>query len=259
MNIKGSSESETPRLKRCKTEQVSCSYNNGISGYIKKRKVNEDDEFQLFENVVADGISFAFEQSFGDNGRIPASWHTENFCHGEGELKNQNDHMIENRVELYFSPLVRTSRGRVQVLPSRFSDSALHPWMKEDMGTSYLELSDINVGILNTHKKRKYNKKSCKILDKENSFSYPSSRVVSKFEEVKIERGWDEIDCLGSRISTSSSLTSVCEQLVIDDKKTSVTEFEEKPRCEYPMSFKMHQRRAQLGSVRIFICLKTSF
>lgn len=257
MNIKGSSESETPRLKRCKTEQVSCSYNNGISGYIKKRKVNEDDEFQLFENVVADGISFAFEQSFGDNGRIPASWHTENFCHGEGELKNQNDHMIENRVELYFSPLVRTSRGRVQVLPSRFSDSALHPWMKEDMGTSYLELSDINVGILNTHKKRKYNKKSCKILDKENSFSYPSSRVVSKFEEVKIERGWDEIDCLGSRIS--SSLTSVCEQLVIDDKKTSVTEFEEKPRCEYPMSFKMHQRRAQLGSVRIFIGLKTSF
>lgn len=257
MNIKGSSESETPSLKRCKTKQVSRSYDNGICGYIKKRKVNEDDEFQLFENVVADGISFAFEQSFGDNGRIPASWHTENFCHGEGELKNQNDHMIENRVELYFSPLVRTSRGRVQVLPSRFSDSALHPWMKEDMGTSYLELSDINVGILNTHKKRKYNKKSCKILDKENSFSYPSSRVVSKFEEVKIERGWDEIDCLGSRIS--SSLTSVCEQLVIDDKKTSVTEFEEKPRCEYPMSFKMHQRRAQLGSVRIFIGLKTSF
>ncbi|XP_026457848.1 histone-lysine N-methyltransferase ATX4-like [Papaver somniferum] len=253
MNIKGSSESETPSLKRCKTKQVSRSYDNGICGYIKKRKVNEDDEFQLFENVVADGISFAFEQSFGDNGRIPASWHTENYCHGEGELKNQNDHMIENRVELYFSPLVRTSRGRVQVLPSRFSDSALHPWMKEDMGTSYLELSDINVGILNTHKKRKYNKKSCKILDKENSFS---SRVVSKFEEVKIERGWDEIDCLGSRISTSSSLTSVCEQLVIDDKKTSVTEFEEKPRCEYPKSFKNASKKSSIGKRKDFYLLE---
>nr|GMC58219.1 histone-lysine N-methyltransferase ATX4-like [Ipomoea batatas] len=75
-----------------------------------------------------------------------ASWCTEvSYCQDEEEEAKSKKKERSNRVQEVINarpPLVRTSRGRVQALPSRFNDSVLDNWKKEkSKATTVRELS----------------------------------------------------------------------------------------------------------------------
>ncbi|OVA11323.1 PWWP domain [Macleaya cordata] len=235
-----------PNLKRCKAEVFGCE-DDESSGDSKKRKVDGSFPFQLIGRIAAGGIpfnGFGFQRTFCDNGgdfsSIAASWCTEvAYCPGEVESKNRNGRTErKNCKEVNRPPLVKTSRGRVRALPSRFSDSVLDPWKKEAKPNT-VELSSSNDEISHT-KKGKFSIKIPKFEHKEDKFSYPKSKFLSLFEEVENEGGEGEMGCLGSRnfdfrkySSSRSSLTSIYEPLM-EVEKYPLEEYEEKPRTSYP-------------------------
>jgi hypothetical protein len=66
---------------------------------------------------------------------LSASWCTQNVV----ESSNSKEEMVpvkKKQVQRPRPPLVRTSRGRVQVLPSKFNDSVLDNWKKDSNKTS---------------------------------------------------------------------------------------------------------------------------
>ena len=69
--------------------------------------------------------------------RFSASW-----CNGV-ESNAKNDIVeVKKKNEVQRPPLVRTSRGRVQVLPSRFNDSVIDNWRKESKSSGGLRDCD---------------------------------------------------------------------------------------------------------------------
>ncbi|KAJ1376915.1 Zinc finger, PHD-type [Sesbania bispinosa] len=123
-----------PSLKRCKLgdpvgENDECSYAR------KKRKTNGYYPLNLLGDV-ANGIipvSFHGLLSAGVTEKgFSASWCTQVSCSpGEVESNSKGEAVPAKKNQVQRPPLVRTSRGRVQVLPSRFNDSVIDNWRKE--------------------------------------------------------------------------------------------------------------------------------
>ncbi|KAE8646732.1 histone-lysine N-methyltransferase ATX3 [Cucumis sativus] len=131
MIIKRTMKFETPNLKRCKLEEPdSADYMYSVNS--KKRRT--------------DGYySYGIQREVEDLSSGSGSWYNNGFYWGdeiERNPKKLNGQRAVNRsVEKLRPPLLKSSRGRIQMLPSRFSDSVLHVWKKEDSKGSFTDSS----------------------------------------------------------------------------------------------------------------------
>ncbi|XP_020211355.1 histone-lysine N-methyltransferase ATX5 [Cajanus cajan] len=147
MIIKRNLKSQMPSLKRVRVgdsvgEDDECSYAR------KKRKTNGYYPLNLLRDVAAGVIPVSFHGLLGAAGvaekGFSAAWCTQVSCN-EVEPDAKNDVVaveVKKKSEVQRPPLVRTSRGRVQVLPSRFNDSVIDNWRKESKSSSGLRDCD---------------------------------------------------------------------------------------------------------------------
>ncbi|CAJ1974389.1 unnamed protein product [Sphenostylis stenocarpa] len=135
MIIKRNLKSQMPNLKRVKLgdsvgEDDDCSYAR------KKRKTNGYYPLNLLGDVIPASFHGLLGAGVSEKG-FSATWCTQVSCNGV-ESNAKNDVVVEakKKSEVQRPPLVRTSRGRVQVLPSRFNDSVIDNWRKESKSSS---------------------------------------------------------------------------------------------------------------------------
>nr|XP_010924863.1 histone-lysine N-methyltransferase ATX4 isoform X2 [Elaeis guineensis] len=149
MIIKRSQRAQIPTLKRCNVEGAAPGEDDGERRR-KRRRENVFFPLEVLGDVSAAGIPifpFGFQRPSGDvreqisSAALASSWCTEvSCCSGEVESESKDGRRKErDRLRKVVAPppparppVVRTSRGRAQVLPSRFNDSVLiDPWKKE--------------------------------------------------------------------------------------------------------------------------------
>ncbi|KAL1309686.1 hypothetical protein HN51_052388 [Arachis hypogaea] len=150
MIIKRNLKSQMPSLKRCRLSD-SVGKNDECSETRKKRKKTNSNGYyplNLLGDVAAGVIPMSLHGLLSAAGvsekGFSASWCTEVSCSPSGEVDSTNEgggggvgngvlRVNRNRAggEVQRPALVRTSRGRVQVLPSRFNDSVIDNWRKE--------------------------------------------------------------------------------------------------------------------------------
>lgn len=139
MIIKRNLKTAMPTLKRCSRVGDSNGEDDESSANRKKRKVNGYYPLHLLGEVAAGVIPYS---GYGLQRKLDfgASWCTEDSCFRDEvvESKAKIREGTNNPVPEAASrpPLVKTTRGRVQVLPSRFNDSVLDNWKKEKTSCS---------------------------------------------------------------------------------------------------------------------------
>ncbi|KAF8379697.1 hypothetical protein HHK36_029141 [Tetracentron sinense] len=246
MIIKRNMKLTMPKLKRCKVEEHGCEGEEGLK-IPKKRKTNGYYPLDLLGEVAAGRIplsGYGLRQIFGENGEgfssVAASWCTEvSYSPGEVQSKSQSRDGLKGKnhpSEVVRPPLVKTSRGRVQVLPSRFNDSVLDPWKKEKSKPSAQESCfDSEIAI---RKKENFScrnpKLSNQIIKKQNKdekFSYRSPQFYQQFgeEEELGYSGFKNFD-IRRHSSSLSTVTSIHEPLMEVEKSLPIPEVEEFPR-----------------------------
>uniref|UniRef100_A0A5B7APC3 Putative histone-lysine N-methyltransferase ATX5 n=1 Tax=Davidia involucrata TaxID=16924 RepID=A0A5B7APC3_DAVIN len=244
MIIKRNLKSVMPSLKRCRVGDPG-GEDDESSGNRKKRKVNGYYPLHLLGEVAAGIIplsGYGLQSILGGGGKgfagiAASSWCTEvSYCPDEVESKSKTKESVRercNRVpEASRPPLVRTSRGRVQVLPSRFNDSILDNWKKEKSKPSARES---NLDPEFTPYKEKFNFKNPKFRGHVASKQHDEDKIgypCHKFSSL-LEGEGEEFGCQGLRSfdvrkysSSRSSLTSLHEQLV-DFEKSPMGELED--------------------------------
>ncbi|CAI0449934.1 unnamed protein product [Linum tenue] len=199
-----------PSLKRCKLEESGCEPDDtSASSRKKKRKLGGDGYCPLnFLGQVANGvIPDGFRGILGGGhrgGGFAASWCTEVSCSSPGEEELESDSQLEvpaavggssraAAAEVSRPPVVRTSRGRVQVLPSRFNDSVIENWRKEEKASTSLQDDSLEDDVVH--------KGAVTLFDEEDSLEVE----YKSFDMKKYS-------------SSRSTLTSLHEQLPDDDK-----------------------------------------
>ncbi|KAF2312125.1 hypothetical protein GH714_028143 [Hevea brasiliensis] len=226
-----------PSLKRCKLGDAAVEDDDSAASTRKKRKLKGYYPLNLLGEVAAGiipvGLSGIIRSSNVDSEKgFAASWCSAVSCFPPGEVesepksKGRDSTRANNRtVEVSRPPLVRTSRGRVQVLPSRFNDSVIENWRKESK-TSLRDYSfddDIQCDNNSTRRDKDRDKfsfrtpKTCSSNVKkqriEERIGYKSRKYATLCEE---EDGGE----LGFKkyLSSRSTLTSLHEQLMEDEK-----------------------------------------
>lgn len=238
MIIKRNLKSVMPSMKRCRVSD-SGGEDDESSGNRKKRKPNNGFyPLHLLPEVGAGVIPFSGYgiQRILAQGSLAAStavattavsWCTGvSYCPGEAESKLKGKESGSRIVqEPPRPPLVRTSRGRVQVLPSRFNDSVLDNWKKEKSKISVKE--EDSDPEFNPYKD-KCNLKSSKLRGemaniKHNEDNYRCRKVPSLLEDGRGELGSQRLKSFSFRkySSSRSTLTSLNEQFA------DVEEYEE--------------------------------
>ncbi|KAL3342253.1 hypothetical protein AABB24_026328 [Solanum stoloniferum] len=153
MIIKKSLKTVMPSLKRCRVSDSGADDDDfsGNNNRKKRKSSNGYYPLHLLGEVAAGIIPFngyrlqTILAAGGDGGAAAAaaaaaSWCTEvSRCAGEAEMNSVPKQRSNPVDEASRPPLVRTSRGRVQVLPSRFNDSVLDNWKKEKSKTTVKE------------------------------------------------------------------------------------------------------------------------
>ncbi|CAI0546769.1 unnamed protein product [Linum tenue] len=250
MIIKRNLKSRMPSLKRCKLEESGCDPDDtSASSRKKKRKLGDGYCPLNFLGQIANGvIPVGFRGILGGGhrgGGFAASWCTEVSCSPPGEEELESDSQLEVPdavggsspavAEVSRPPVVRTSRGRVQVLPSRFNDSVIENWRKEEKASTSLQDDSLEDDIVqcDTTASRKL-KERVKFSSKTSRIVTSNARNQRNYERVANFRSskggatlFDEDDRLEveyksfdlKRYSNSrSTLTSLHEQLLDDDK-----------------------------------------
>ncbi|XP_024024188.1 histone-lysine N-methyltransferase ATX4 isoform X1 [Morus notabilis] len=230
MIIKRNLKSQMPRLKRCKPGDSAGDDDEGSAR--KKRKTNGYYPLNLLGEVAAGIIPVSLHglvlSSVAAEKGFCASWCTEvSFSPAVEEMKsNGRDstaEKINGKVEVQRPPLVRTSRGRVQVLPSRFNDSVIENWRKE----SKTSLRDYSFDEEIECKKEKFsfrtpktcsqNAKKTKNVDR-NGFKSMKYTALCEDEDGEVEKYTAVKNFYMKKYSSSrSSLTSVHEQVVDEE------------------------------------------
>lgn len=215
MIIKRNLKSQMPSLKRCKIGD-SVGDDDGCSTARKKTKINGYYPLNLLGDVAAglSSVSFHGLLSAGASEKgFSASWCTEVSC---SPAEEESESKVETSVEVKMNrpadvsrpPLVRTSRGRVQVLPSRFNDSVMEDW-KEEGNTSLCDYSFEDEREYEC-RKEKYDSRTPKAYNQNTSKGRKDDKVVYKprnystlYEEVTRKNGL--VDYNNSNIRRSSS------------------------------------------------------
>lgn len=221
MIIKRKLKSRMPRLKRRKPGDPAAEPNrDGEAGARKKGKLGNG-YYPL--NLLGEVAAGVIPGILGEK-QFAASWCTELSCSPEeAELESQaqdSGRAASRAVEISRPPLVRTSRGRVQVLPSRFNDSVIDNWRKESTTKAGLLDSDVDEYEIIECKKPKFGNKVARTLsnglknrrkEDEIGFRYLGyGTLCEEAEEEEVGRGNIDI----RKYSTSrSSLTSIQDHL----------------------------------------------
>lgn len=227
MIIKRNLKSQMPSLKRCRVGD-SPGDNDENSASRKKKKLNAYYPLNLLGEVAAGIIPLSLHGIHASDPEkgFSASWSTEVSCSpGEVESKSKGSSGGRARnptVEVSRPPLVRTSRGRVQVLPSRFNDSVIENWKKE----SKVSLCDYSLVDEFEHKRDRFVSRmpksgnhSVKNRRNEEKMGYKYGRYATLCEEDE-EDGYRSIDIRKYKYSSSrSTLTSVYEQNLVEEEK----------------------------------------
>lgn len=229
MIIKRNLKSQMPSLKRCKLGDSAGEDDENNTR--KKRKTNGYYPLNLLGEVAAGIIPVSLHGYIGSVAAekgFSASWCTQDSCTPEVESKSKGRdstrRKINGKVEIPRPPLVRTSRGRVQVLPSRFNDSVIENWRKESKTSLRDYVFDDEVEC----KKDKFSfrtPKTCSVNTKKMRNEERVGYRYRKYSTLCEDEDGDEDGYVGCKnfdnrkYSTSrSSLTSVHEQLVEDEK-----------------------------------------
>lgn len=238
MIIKRNLKSQMPRLKRCKPGDSAGEDDDNSAR--KKRKTNGYYPLNLLGEVAAGIIPVSFNgllSSVTAEKGFSASWCTEVSCSPEEELKSKGpDSMagrINGKVEEPRPPLVRTSRGRVQVLPSRFNDSVIEDWRKDSKSSVRDNGFDDEIDCrkenfsFRTPKTCSQNAKKAKNVER-NGFKYAKCSTLCENEDREEERlnGIKNFD-IRKYSSSRSSLTSIHERMV-ENGRWPVEAIEEK-------------------------------
>ncbi|KAG1346441.1 putative Histone-lysine N-methyltransferase ATX4 [Cocos nucifera] len=211
-----------PTLKRCNAEGAAPGEEDGE----RRRKRRREDGFfplEVLGIVSAAGFPafpFGFKRPGGDvqekmsSAAVASSWCTE-VSYGSGEVESESrDTRQKERDRLHLPeevapprarpPVVRTSRGRVQVLPSRFNDSVLiDPWKKEKPKAKALDPDFAIKTDLMEPKKQGF-------IHKDSDFSSAFANSITLFDEE--ERYWACRNLKFKKNSSSrSTLTSLNE------------------------------------------------
>ncbi|XP_057454792.1 histone-lysine N-methyltransferase ATX3-like [Lotus japonicus] len=122
MIVKPTAKFEMPKLKRCKLDEPDDSEGSGESPAVaKKRRVNG------FYSLGMPGDGEDFSSGSGSGTSVGSHWGGG----GGGEVQSNSNSAPPNGKTAAKDPrppLLRSSRGRLQMLPSRFSDSVIDPW-----------------------------------------------------------------------------------------------------------------------------------
>ncbi|KAG5031527.1 hypothetical protein JHK82_015131 [Glycine max] len=198
MIIKRNLKSQMPSLKRVKLgdsvgENDECSYAR------KKRKTNNGYyPLNLLGDVAAGVIPVSFHGLLGAAGVVEkgfsAAW-----CNGvESNVKNEVVVEVKKKNEVQRPPLVRTSRGRVQVLPSRFNDSVIDNWRKESKSSSG-GLRDCDYDEEFECKKEKFSFKAPKVCNNNQKKGKSEEKTGSKARKYSaLCNSFERSKCLSS-------------------------------------------------------------
>ncbi|KAF2287436.1 hypothetical protein GH714_039895 [Hevea brasiliensis] len=237
MIIKRNLKSQMPSLKRRKLGDSAGQDDDSAASTRKKRKLNGYYPLNLLGEVATRIIPVGLRGILGSSNMdsdkgFAASWCTKVSCSPPGEVESEpkskarDSTRANNRtVEVSRPPLVRTTRGRVQVLPSRFNDSFIDNWRKESKISlrDYSFDGDIQSDNQTTRRDKDRDKfsfrtpKTCSSNVKkqrtEERIGYTSRKYATLCEE---EDGGQ----LGFKknLSSRSMLTSLHEQLMEDEK-----------------------------------------
>uniref|UniRef100_A0A7N0U356 Uncharacterized protein n=1 Tax=Kalanchoe fedtschenkoi TaxID=63787 RepID=A0A7N0U356_KALFE len=128
MIIKRDIKLHMPSLKRCRLrESAEDDSDHDCSASKKRRKINGYFPLHLLGQVAAGVIAYHSSSS----SCFPHYSSPEILRPKSKGAELSKGHKIRPLEEVSKPPLVRTSRGRVQVLPSRFNDSILDNWKKD--------------------------------------------------------------------------------------------------------------------------------
>nr|XP_011470230.1 PREDICTED: histone-lysine N-methyltransferase ATX5 [Fragaria vesca subsp. vesca] len=216
MIIKKNLKSQMPSLKRCKLGDSEEEESSGR----KKRKTNGYYPLNLLGEVAAGIIPVSFRGLLGaEKGGF--SWCTEVSCSPPPPEEEEEEAVVESKskagksakakaAEVSRPPLVRTSRGRVQVLPSRFNDSVIENWKKESK-------SNVRDNVEDEKPSLKPQKNGKKVRSNAERIGYGSKKYSEVEEEEEEEEGYMPYKSYNMRKYNSgsrSTLTSVHEHLV---------------------------------------------
>ncbi|XP_077212571.1 histone-lysine N-methyltransferase ATX4-like isoform X2 [Tasmannia lanceolata] len=206
-------------LKRCENEESIYKDGENLRNP-KKRKIENYSPLDLLGEVAAERIQLSsdgFRRGLRDNHEdfsSVASSSEISYCGGE---MDRNDRTEKDSGEVFRPSLVRTSRGRVRVLPSRFSDSVLQPLKKDKQKTKALDSSLDAQDVLKqcriakvSCKKPKLDIPNTKVVLKKEKFTCRYPKISTLYEEEK-EEVYTELRSLEVKKSSvsRSSLTSV--------------------------------------------------
>lgn len=188
--MKKSLKTVMPIMKRCRVGD-SAGDDDDLSVNRKKRKTsNHYFPLHLLGEAAAGIIPF--------NGYGVQKIAAEAPVGGGGEASESRSEQTSKSKEVSRPPLVRTSRGRVQVLPSRFNDSILDNWKKESKNAVREDTEYVPV-------KQKDNKSSSKPLRIRGDANVPrkqsecrkfSPLSVDEIAELRNEDGYDDDECI---------------------------------------------------------------
>ncbi|WKA05812.1 hypothetical protein VitviT2T_023751 [Vitis vinifera] len=192
MIIKRTMKIEMPQIKRCKLEQPG----DDVASLIKpkKRRIDGNGPADTPGNVEEDSI-------------VAGSLCTEiSYCASEVESNSKGKRKGRNpKAEGSRPPLLPSSRGRHRALPSRFNDSIIDSWTKEDSKADDMEsnLDDFEVVVYEKERigtgRQKTGALRLEKQHKEETFRLPSSNLYGLCE--KAEEG--EAGYVGFRESES--------------------------------------------------------
>ncbi|KAK6919985.1 hypothetical protein RJ641_015889 [Dillenia turbinata] len=154
MIIKRDLKFEMPNLKICKLEHSNCDREkeeNIIAANPKKRKTL--DEYCMLAESGLDPLRI---ETYDEFSSAAGSWSSElSNCFGEVLSNSRNNRRIQNNYSSEGSrrrpSMLKSSRGRAQVLPTRFNDSVLDPWKKEKTSDDEFE-SDFDIAEVRREK-----------------------------------------------------------------------------------------------------------
>ncbi|KAL2511285.1 Histone-lysine N-methyltransferase ATX3 [Abeliophyllum distichum] len=212
MIVKRIRKFEMPNLKRCKAEkeEVIPGENVGVSrSTVNSKKAKTTDGFFNVPVNQFEGCNINFQNNLPTG----ASFYTSE-VNSIPQTKTQTQIGVNNK-----PPLLKSSRGRTQALPSKFKDSVLHSWKKDksdndDYGSSALDTDNVGSGFHRKKLKRqKFYNDEIYLVKKQQNEDQHGFRLhnTSLLPHSNTEYGYRDCSEIKMYSSSRSSVTSVNE------------------------------------------------
>ncbi|CAL5400880.1 unnamed protein product [Camellia sinensis] len=189
---------EMQNLKRCMAEDIDSEEEEREAGSVNPKKQKKNGFYSV-------PVKKGFDRIHGDEGGYSSV--VDSCCNGVSYLavEVESDFNNPNNGNQSRPPLLRSSRGRVQVLPSRFNDSVIDSWKKKNCST----LDDDNESCFDGSETAMFNKK--RIIHELGDKCSLQKHSFNPFSVEVEEEG--AIGCNGFKdLSSRSSVTSIHEE-----------------------------------------------